>query len=103
MSVEIDGQLAEIAESQLESAGYRAVGCTRQTGVPVGRRTPRTTGSSSRHLLPDPEPSWVEQLARPRPLVVPLAREREAVMFDKAGATSSLRDGSCPALFIPMR
>jgi hypothetical protein len=35
-------------------------------------------------------------------MVLPLARELEAVIFDKVG-DALVRDGSCPALFIPLR
>ncbi len=102
VSVEIDTELAQIAESQLRSAGYGDVevhAADGREGWPGSAPYDRIIATAS---APRPEPSWVEQLPDGGRMVVPLAGELEAVTFDKVG-NALVRAGSCPALFIPMR
>jgi protein-L-isoaspartate(D-aspartate) O-methyltransferase len=102
VSIELDGELAEIARSQLASAGYRNVevhAADGRAGWPAAAPYDRIVVTAS---APRPEPSWEQQLADGGRMVVPLARELEAVIFDKVGDTL-VRNGSCPALFIPLR
>ncbi len=102
VSVELDAELAELARSRLESAGYGAVEVHSgdgRAGWPESAPYDRVIVTAS---APRPERSWVQQLAEGGRMVVPLARELQAVIFDKVGGMLE-RGGSCPALFIPMR
>jgi protein-L-isoaspartate(D-aspartate) O-methyltransferase len=102
VSIEIDAELAQIAESQLRSAGYGGVQvhtADGRGGWPGSAPYDRIIATAS---APRPEPSWVDQLNGGGRMVVPLAGELEAVTFDKVG-DALVRAGSCPALFIPMR
>ena len=102
VSVELDVELAELAAARLRSAGYGAV----EVHAADGRAGWSPTAPYDRIVVtasaPRPEPSWVQQLADGGRMVVPLAREMEAVIFDKVGE-DVVRGGSCPALFIPLR
>ena len=102
VTVEIDAQLAETARSQLVSAGFDLVDVQvgdGRAGWPARAPYDRiiVTASSA-----GPEPTWVEQLEDAGRMVVPLARELEAVVFMKVGGKLE-PVGSCPALFIPLR
>ncbi len=102
VSVEIDSELAQIAESQLRSVGYGAVevhAADGRAGWPGSAPYDRIIATAA---VLQPEPSWVRQLSDGGRMVVPLAGELEAVTFDKVGDLL-VRAGSCPALFIPMR
>lgn len=102
VTVEIDEQLAEKARSQLVAAGFDSVevevGDGRE-GWPVRAPYDRIIVSAS---SPGPEKTWVDQLEEAGRIVVPLARELEAVVFVKTAGKLEKR-GSCPALFIPLR
>jgi protein-L-isoaspartate(D-aspartate) O-methyltransferase len=102
VSIEVDAQLAEVAKSLLRSAGYGRVEvhtADGRMGWPQAAPYDRIVVTAS---SPGPEECWVQQMTDGGRMVVPLARELEAVIFDKAG-DALVRDGSCPALFIPLR
>lgn len=102
VTVELDAKLAEIAGRQLDATGYGAVevhAADGRAGWSGSAPYDRIIATAS---APRPEPCWVQQLGDGGRMVVPLARELEAVTFDKVEG-ELVRDGSCPALFIPMR
>ena len=102
VTIELDADLAGLAESRLRSAGYGAVEVHTgdgRAGWPASAPYDRIIVTAS---TPGPEPSWIEQLADGGRMVVPLAHDLQAVIYDKVGETIE-RGGSCPALFIPLR
>jgi protein-L-isoaspartate(D-aspartate) O-methyltransferase len=102
VTVELDAELAKLAESRLGSAGYGAVEVHTgdgRAGWPAAAPYDRIIVTASAQGA---EPCWVEQLTDGGRMVVPLASELQAAIFDKAGESVE-RGGSCPALFIPLR
>jgi protein-L-isoaspartate(D-aspartate) O-methyltransferase len=102
VTVEIEDQLATEARSHLSSAGFDMV----DVHVGDGRAGWRACSPYDRIIVtassPGPEQSWVEQLADAGRMVVPLARELEAVVYVKVRGELEQR-GTSPALFIPLR
>jgi len=102
VSIEIDAQLADEARSNLCATGFDLV----EVHVGDGREGWPARAPYDRIIVtassPGPEASWVDQLEDGGRMVVPLARQLEAVAFVKVG-DELLRRGSCPALFIPLR
>jgi protein-L-isoaspartate(D-aspartate) O-methyltransferase len=102
VTVEIDEQLAETARSQLASAGFGRV----EVQVGDGRAGWPSLAPYDRIIVsassPGPEQSWMDQLEAGGRMVVPIARDLEAVAFAKVQGKLERR-GSCPALFIPLR
>jgi protein-L-isoaspartate(D-aspartate) O-methyltransferase len=102
VTVEIEDQLATEARSHLSSGGFDMV----EVHVGDGRAGWPACAPYDRIIVtastPGPEQSWVEQLAEAGRMVVPLARELEAVVYVKIRGELEQR-GTSPALFIPLR
>jgi protein-L-isoaspartate(D-aspartate) O-methyltransferase len=102
VTVEVDDQLARTARSQLSSAGFGKVEvqvADGRAGWPADAPYDRIIVTASSPAL---EESWVDQLEDGGRMVLPLARELQAVLFVKAGEDLEQK-GTCPALFIPLR
>jgi protein-L-isoaspartate(D-aspartate) O-methyltransferase len=102
VTVEIEDQLATEARSHLSSAGFPTV----EVHVGDGRAGWPPCAPYDRVIVtastPSPEQSWVKQLAEAGRMVVPLARELQAVVYVKVRGELEQR-GTSPALFIPLR
>ena len=102
VTVEIEDQLATEARSHLSSGGFDMV----EVHVGDGRAGWPASAPYDRIIVtastPGPEQSWVEQLAEAGRMVVPLARELEAVVYVKVRGELE-QGGTSPALFIPLR